>query len=95
MSEEGEGYCALSGELIVAALDGLLEQAVENGDVVRKIESLDVLCAIAGIASYGQEPGWDVSATRLVDVLIAGMESPRHERRRSRQRSGRGRSSRQ
>jgi AcrR family transcriptional regulator len=87
ISEEGEEYCALSGEVLVRALDGLLARAVENGDVVRKIESLDVLCAIAGIASYGEEPDWEASARRLVDVLIAGMTrgggaSRRHRRTR-------------
>ncbi|WP_321922556.1 hypothetical protein [Burkholderia sp. BCC1998] len=73
MSGGGDEFCALSGEVLVAALDRLLERAVQSGDIVRAVESLDLLCAIAGIASYGPEPGWEASARRLVSILIAGM----------------------
>lgn len=71
--DEGENYCALSGEVLVSALDGLLDRAVRSGDIVQKVESLDLLCAIAGIASYGPEPGWDASARRLIDIFFTGL----------------------
>lgn len=77
MDGGGDDYCALSGEVLVAALDGLLEDAIRSGEVSQPVESLDLLCAIAGIASYGPAPGWEASARRLVDLAIHGMAHAR------------------
>ncbi|WP_321922554.1 TetR/AcrR family transcriptional regulator [Burkholderia sp. BCC1998] len=75
MSEDGGAdYCALSGELLVTVLDGLLQNAIRSGSIGQKIESLDLLCAIAGIASYSPDPTWEQSAKRLVNVLLAGLK---------------------
>jgi len=73
VSNDGDEFCALSGEVLLAALDGLLERARRSGDVVREVESLDLLCAIAGIASYGSDSDWEASAKRLVNLLVAGL----------------------
>lgn len=75
MSDDtGEEYCALSGEALVVALDGLLQKAIKCGCVIQEVEAFDLLCAIAGIASYGPEPGWESSAKRLVDILLTGVK---------------------
>ena len=77
MTDEGsEGYCALSGEVLVTVLDGLLQNAIRNGNITHEIESLDLLCAIAGIASYSPKPNWESSAKRLVGVLLTGLTCP-------------------
>lgn len=74
MSEgDGDEFCSFSGEALVAALDGLLERAIRSGEIGRKVESLDLLCAIAGIASYGPELAWEASAKRVVSILVAGL----------------------
>lgn len=74
MSEDGGAdYCALSGELLVTVLDGLLQDAIRSGSIREDIESLDLLCAIAGIASYSPDPKWEKSAKRLVNALVAGL----------------------
>lgn len=71
--ESNDGYCSLSGELLVTVLDSLLQNAVQNGSITRDIESLELLCAIAGIASYNPEPNWKLSAKRLVRVILSGL----------------------
>nr|WP_241023400.1 TetR/AcrR family transcriptional regulator [Paraburkholderia sp. Ac-20340] len=73
MSPDADEFCALSGESLVTALDRLLKRAVQSGDVVVAIESLDLLCAIAGIASYIPEPDWAESARRMVNIIIIGL----------------------
>lgn len=74
ISDGGEEYCALSGEVLVAALDRLLEGAMLSGKPERTVESLDLLCAIAGIATYAEAPAWKSSAERLVRVVMAGLQ---------------------
>ncbi|WP_113625496.1 TetR/AcrR family transcriptional regulator [Pectobacterium peruviense] len=73
ISDNEETFCTLSGEVIVAALDGLIERAKQSGDITQDADSLDLLCAIAGIASYHPTPQWETSANRLIDIVIAGL----------------------
>lgn len=73
MSDGGEEYCALSGEALVTALDGLLDKAVKAGEITAEVKALDLLCAITGIASYSPEADWEASAKRLLRVLMAGL----------------------
>lgn len=76
MSGDSDKFCTLSGEKLIGALDALLTRAKRSGDVISKVESLDMLCAIAGIASFGGEPGWETSAKRLIDIMVAGVRKP-------------------
>ena len=71
-SDTGSAFF-LSGEKLLAALAQLLNQARQNGDVVADVEPLDILSAIAGVASFGSELGWKTSAERLIDILVAGL----------------------
>jgi len=74
MSKDGgEEYCALSGETLVTALEGLLETAITAGEISPEVKALDLLCAITGIASFSPETDWGVSAKRLLDVLMTGL----------------------
>ena len=72
--------CGVSGEVLVSALDGLLSRALQSGDMVSKIDAFDLLCAVAGIATYRRKPGWDSSARQLVDILILGLTRPKTNR---------------
>ncbi|KON63156.1 hypothetical protein KOEU_33550 [Komagataeibacter europaeus] len=63
---------AQSGTVLQGAIDGLVAAAVANGDISADIEPVDLLRALAGVSNYAAGPGWETSAKRLVDILIAG-----------------------
>jgi len=70
-----EGTSALyaqSGMILQNAIDRLVESAVASGDFKVEIEPLDLLRALAGVSNFSAGPGWETSAKRLVDILIAG-----------------------
>ncbi|MCW2264073.1 AcrR family transcriptional regulator [Gluconobacter cerinus] len=63
---------AQSGIVLQRAIDTLVAAAVANGDLNAEIEPLDLLRALAGVSNFSAGPGWETSAKRLVDILIAG-----------------------
>lgn len=65
--------CTLSGDAIVEALTLLIQRAKQSGEVRHSIESLDLLCAIAGVATFGIDADWEASAKRLVALMISGL----------------------
>jgi AcrR family transcriptional regulator len=67
---------AESGPLIKAAIGSLVDRAVASGAIHLDIEPLDLLRALAGVAGNSSVPGWEESAKRLVDILIAGVRVP-------------------
>lgn len=72
---DSERLRALSAAPLIDALATLLERAKRSGDNALKVEPLDMLCAIAGVARFGSEVGWESSARRLVDVMVAGLRN--------------------
>jgi AcrR family transcriptional regulator len=67
---------AESGALITAAIGLLVDRAVASGAIRLDIGPLDLLRALAGVAGISSVPGWEESAKRLVDILIAGVRVP-------------------
>ncbi|MFT8484104.1 MAG: TetR/AcrR family transcriptional regulator [Gluconobacter cerinus] len=63
---------AQSGIVLQGAIDTLVATAVASGDLNAEIEPLDLLRALAGVSNFSAGPGWEKSAKRLVDILIAG-----------------------
>ncbi|MBS1072809.1 TetR/AcrR family transcriptional regulator [Gluconobacter cerinus] len=63
---------AQSGIVLQRAVDTLVAAAVANGDLNAEIEPIDLLRALAGVSNFSAGPGWETSAKRLVDILIAG-----------------------
>lgn len=63
---------AQSGIVLQRAIDTLVAAAVANGDLNAEIEPIDLLRALAGVSNFSAGPGWETSAKRLVDILIAG-----------------------
>lgn len=61
-----------SRSVLKTTVDGLVARATQSGDIRPDIEAMDLLCAIAGLSNYATGPGWEASAKRLVDILIAG-----------------------
>jgi AcrR family transcriptional regulator len=70
---------AESGAMVKAAIALLVDRAVASGAIRLDIDPLDLLRALAGIAGISSAPGWEESAKRLVDILIAGVRIPNAE----------------
>ena len=58
------------------AISGLIERAVESGDVRRDLDPRDLMFALAGAAKFGAGSDGLQAARRLVDILIAGVRTP-------------------
>ena len=58
--------------LVQGAMDELVKHAKKSGDVRRDIDASDLLRAVIGVSHVGTGPDWQQSASRLVDILIAG-----------------------
>jgi AcrR family transcriptional regulator len=54
------------------AIEALVKRAVKTGDIRKDVEPMDLLRALVGVAYVPSNPGWQQSAKRLVDILIAG-----------------------
>jgi len=54
------------------ALRALVKRAVKSGDVRKDLDPIDLLRALVGVANVASGPGWQHSARRLVEILIAG-----------------------
>ncbi|WP_173574728.1 SbtR family transcriptional regulator [Acetobacter sicerae] len=63
---------AHSSTVLQNAIDQLMTTAVASGDMRNDVEPIDLLRALAGVSNYSAGPGWENSAKRLVDILIAG-----------------------
>jgi AcrR family transcriptional regulator len=61
-----------TGTLIKAAINGLVERAIESGDIRPDLEPLDLLRALVGVSNVASAPDWQQSAKRLVEILIIG-----------------------
>ncbi len=63
---------AESGAQVKAAIEKLVDRAVDSGDIRPDLDPLDLLRALVGVANVAASPDWEASAKRLVDILIAG-----------------------
>ncbi len=61
-----------SGAQIKDAIQLLVENAIESGDVRADIEPLDLFRALVGVSNVASAPNWQDSAKRLVDILLLG-----------------------
>ncbi len=61
-----------TGSQIKAAIQALVERAIESGDLRPDVEPLDLLRALVGVSYVASGPEWQQSARRLVHILIAG-----------------------
>lgn len=66
---------AVSGQLIVGALDQLVAAARDAGDIRPDIQPADIKRLLSGFSFGAGEPGWADSARRLVDVLMDGLKA--------------------
>ncbi len=67
---------ASSGARITDAMSAMIARAIQTGDIRTDVDPEDLLRALVGF-SYGNEsPGWEASAKRLIDILMAGLRPP-------------------
>lgn len=57
---------------IYGTIDNLVKRAIKSGDLRKDVDASDLLRAIIGVAHTANDPHWQRSARRLVDILIAG-----------------------
>jgi AcrR family transcriptional regulator len=55
-----------------AAMGALVERAIQSGQMRPDVEAFDLLRALIGVSFVAGGAGWQQSARRLVDILIAG-----------------------
>ncbi|SFK53604.1 TetR/AcrR family transcriptional regulator [Caulobacter sp. UNC279MFTsu5.1] len=72
---EGERLYASSGASISAALRRLTEAASAAGDIRPDIGFDDVVRMMTGVAQGYEQPGWEPSARRLLDVMMTGLRA--------------------
>jgi AcrR family transcriptional regulator len=58
--------------LVQGAIDALVKRAIKSGDIRSDLVPFDLLRALIGVAHVASGDGWQQSARRLVDILIAG-----------------------
>ena len=58
--------------MIQGAMDALAKRAMKSGDLRPDLDPFDLLRALIGVFHVASGPGWQQSARRLVDILIAG-----------------------
>jgi AcrR family transcriptional regulator len=65
-----------SFDRLTRAVGGLLERAITTGEIRDDISSEDLLRALVGMCYMHDQPGWQASVLRLVDVFIDGLRTP-------------------
>ena len=64
---------SVSTEQIKRVMGQLVDRAVASGDIRLDLEPLDLLRALAGVASIGTGADGTLAAKRMVDILIEGI----------------------
>jgi AcrR family transcriptional regulator len=72
-SAGGAELYASSGQPITEAMLNLLKRATESGEIRADVEPGDLLRALTGFTYGASGPGWQASALRLIDILMAGL----------------------
>src|SRR5882762_10035424 len=62
-----------SFDRLTRAVGGLLDRAIATGEIRDDISPEDVLRALVGMCYMHDQPGWQTSVLRLVDVFIDGL----------------------
>ncbi len=64
---------AYSFDRLTKAVGGLLERAVAAGDIRADIGPEDLLRALVGMCYLHDQPGWEASVLRLLDIFVDGL----------------------
>ena len=66
-----------SRSLIHTAFLAAVNRAIASGDLLSDTDPNDIVRALVGVFHTTAVPGWEQSARRLVDILIAGVRQPK------------------
>ncbi len=72
---------SFSFDQLTRAVGGLLDRAIATGEIRDDISPQDLLRALVGMCYMHDQPGWQASVLRLVDVFVDGLRNPRGARR--------------
>jgi len=64
---------AYSFDRLTKAVGGLLDRAVAAGEIRRNVGPEDLLRALVGMCYMHDQPGWQASVLRLMDVFVDGL----------------------
>jgi AcrR family transcriptional regulator len=64
---------AYSFDRLTQAVGGLLERAIATGEIRDDIKPDDLIRALIGMCYLHDQPGWQASVLRLVDVFLDGL----------------------
>jgi AcrR family transcriptional regulator len=64
-----------SFDQLTRAVGGLIDRAIESGDIRDDISPEDLLRALVGMCYMHDQPGWQTSVLRLVDVFVDGLRT--------------------
>jgi hypothetical protein len=70
-----------SSDRLTRAVGELLGRAIAAGEIRNDISPEDLLRALVGMCYMHDQPGWQTSVLRLVDVFIDGLRKQRNLRR--------------
>jgi AcrR family transcriptional regulator len=62
-------------EQLTRAVGGLLDRAIAAGEIREDISPEDLIRALVGMCYMHDQPGWQKSVLRLVDVFIDGLRN--------------------
>jgi AcrR family transcriptional regulator len=62
-----------SFDRLTRAVGGLLDRAIASGEIRSDIKPEDLLRALIGMCYMHDQPGWQTSVLRLVDVFVDGL----------------------
>ena len=62
-----------SSDRLTQAIGALLERAVAAGEIRSDVSPHDLLRAVVGMCLLHDQPGWQSSVARLLDVLVDGL----------------------
>jgi AcrR family transcriptional regulator len=64
---------SFSFDRLTRAVGGLLDRAIASGEIRSDIKPEDLLRGLIGMCYMNDQPGWQTSVLRLVDVFIDGL----------------------
>src|SRR5579863_406404 len=57
---------------VQGAMEALVQRGIRSGELRRDLDGSDLLRALIGVSHVAADSGWQSSAKRLVDIMIAG-----------------------
>ena len=74
---QGLELFSYSSDLLTRTIRGLVARATAAGEIRSDISAEDLLRALGGMCYTHDQPGWQKSVLRLVDVFVDGLRKHR------------------